>query len=147
MSFSISFPENTEEIIDEIRGAIGRLVSFYTQTAISGCANCSLDPISRKSTDSFCPNCGGDYFIPVYTEVQVSGHVTWKGTDLFDWQTGGQLFDGDCRVQIKNTARNRNLLEVSGYVMVDGRTLDIKQKIFRGVPQSNRIIIDLELNE
>jgi len=149
MSFTVSFPENTEEVIDAIRGAIGRLITFQTQVAISGCvaSGCSLDPISRKSTNSFCDTCGGDYFIPVYSGVLVSGHVTWQGADLIDWQTGGRLFEGDCRVQIKNTEANRNLVTTSGYILVDDRTLRIKRKIFRGVPDPNRIIIDLELNE
>lgn len=149
MSFSVSFPDNTEEVIDAIRGTIGRLVIFYTQVSVSGCvaSGCSLDPISRKSINSFCATCGGDYFIPVYSGIAISGHVTWQGADLFDWQTGGQLFEGDCRVQIKNTAEHRNIISTSGYVVVDDREFRIKSKLFRGVPEPNRIIVDLELNE
>jgi len=145
MSINISFPDDTEDIIDAIRGAIGRPVTFHSQTSISGCGTCTLDPISLRATDSFCPECGGDYYIPVLTDVVVTGHVTWKGVDLFDWQTGGQLFDGDCRVQIKHTDANLLLVTATGYVTVDGRDLSIKSKIFRGVPTSNRIIVDLEL--
>lgn len=149
MSFAVSFPDNTEEIIDSIRGAIGRLVTFYMQVSVSGCvaSGCSLDPISRKSTNSFCDTCNGDYFIPVYSGIAISGHVTWQGADLFDWQTGGQLFEGDCRVQIKYTEANENMINASGYVVVDDNTFRIKRKIFRGVPDTNRIIVDLELNE
>jgi len=145
MTISVSFPSNTGEVVDAIREAIGRPVIFHSQTSISGCGSCSLDPISRKSTDSFCTECEGDYFVPILTDFTVSGHVTWKGADLLDWQTGGQLFEGDCRIQIKHTTRNLNLVSVTGYVTVDGRDLSIAKKIFRGVPESNRIIVDLEL--
>ena len=145
MSINITFPDNTGEITDAIRKTIGRAVIFHSQTSISECGSCSLDPISRKSTDSFCSECGGNYFIPVFADVVVTGHVTWKGTDLFNWQTGGQLFEGDCRIQIKYTLRNLQLVTVTGYVTVDGQDFSMKSKIFRGVPESNRIIVDLEL--
>lgn len=145
MSINIVFPDNTEEVIDAIRLTIGRVITFHSQTSISGCSSCSLDPISGKSTDSFCSECNGNYFTPIFTDVVVTGHVIWKDTDLFNWQSGGQLFEGDCRIQIKYTPSNLELITVTGYVTVDGRDLSIKSSILRGVPESNRIIVDLEL--
>lgn len=145
MSINIVFPDNTEEVIDAIRSTIGRTITFHSQTSISGCSSCSLDPISGKSTDSFCSECDGNYFTPIFTDVVVTGRVTWKDTDLLDWQSGGQLFEGDCRIQIKYTPSNLELVTVTGYVTVDGRDLSIESNILRGVPESNRIIIDLEL--
>lgn len=129
-------------IIDDIRGIIGRQVVFYRAT-VSGCSVCSLDPITDTSTDSFCPTCSGIYWIKDYYTTTVTGHIIWGNVDSLDWRTGGQLFDGDCRIQIKLKDDTLDMIEATDYVVADGKVLEIKSHILRGVPTLNRVLVDL----
>jgi hypothetical protein len=140
---AITFPD-TVTIIDDIRSAIGRDIIFV-QATLSGCtySGCSLDPIANSSINSYCPACSGLYWIPIYSTVTISGHVTWAPSDYNNWQTGGQQIDGDCRVQIKYTPANVVVVESSKWVEVDGKKLQVRKKMLRGVKQLNRILIDL----
>ena len=144
---TITWPTNTEEVIDAIRGVIGRKVYFYKIDQTTECTVCELDPITGHSTDSFCPVCSGQYYVYTYSGVAVSGHVAWAGADQLNWLTGGQLFEGDCRVQIKYTVVNEQLLNDTKWVEIDSRTLMIDKIIPRGVPDQNRILIDLKEKE
>lgn len=138
----ITFPSNTEEIIDEIRGAIGRDVNFIT-TTFTECTVCELDPITDTSLDSFCIYCSGLYHIPVYSSYTTSGHIMWGNVDELNWVAGGQFFDGDARVQIKYTGTMLTVLDQLDHVEVDSKNFEVKSKIFRGVPSINRIILNL----
>lgn len=129
-------------IIDDIRNRIGRDVVFYT-TTISGCAVCSLDPVTNESTDSFCTTCSGVYWIRTFSGVAINAHVTWGSADELAWVTGGQFFDGDCRVQVKYTDTNATVIENTDYVDVDSRKMRIKSVIPRGVPEINRLLVNL----
>lgn len=129
-------------IIDDIRNRIGRDVSFYTLT-VSGCSVCSLDPNTNTSTDSYCVACNGEYWIPTFTENIINAHVTWGKADEFNWVSGGTFLDGDCRLQIKFSETNALILDSTDYVMVDDRKLRIKNIIPRGVPDINRLLINL----
>lgn len=140
---TITFPTNTTEVIDDIRGAIGRPVDFYSIVSTSGCPICALDPITNTSTDSFCPVCSGAYWLPTYNYTTISGHIMWGQIDKLQWESAGQYYDGDCRIQIKYTLANFDLLDNTEYVMVDGKKMDIRNKELRGVPQINRIILYL----
>jgi hypothetical protein len=137
----IVFPSNTKEIIDAIRGAIGRNVDFYVPT-ISGCDVCSLDPVTNTSTDSFCPVCSGEYWIKSYTTLTVSGHITWAPSDTLSWYAGGKVFDGDCRISIEYTDENSDAVEKADYIVADNKELEIRKTTFRGFQPINRIIID-----
>lgn len=139
---TIYWPSDTKSIIDDIRDAIGRPVTFYVST-VSGCSVCSLDPISNESTDSFCPSCSGLYWIPVYSGVEITAHITWGHSDNPYWYTGGQIYEGDCRIQIEYTPENVVIVDTSDYVEVDGKKMDIRPKILRGVKTLNRILLDL----
>ena len=81
--------------------------------------------------------------MPIYDIISISGHIIWGNVDQLNWVTGGQLFDGDCRVQIKHTPENVTVVEDAIKVIVDGKTMKIKNKILRGVQALNRILIDL----
>ena len=147
---SIVFPENTEEVIDAIRGAIGRLVDFYVVASSIACPVCDLDPTTQTSVDSFCPVCSGVYWIPVWSSISISGHITWGDVDLMGWQVGGKYFDGDARVQIKRTSEHITIVEQvqdNGYMVVDDKIMDIKSIIPRGVQSLNRILIDVKERE
>ena len=140
----ITWPNDTESIIDQIRGVIGRDITFYVVASSTACSVCSLDPVTNTSTDPFCLTCSGLYWIPVYSGVTVSGHVTWGHSELLNWQSGGQFFDGDCRVQIKYTVANLDAVDRMKWAVVDGKQLFFLKKILRGVKQLNRILIDLK---
>ena len=137
----IMWPSNTTEIIDKIRGAIGRDVTFYSPS-YSGCSTCSLDPVSQDSTDSFCPECDGVYWVSTFSGVTVSGHITWAGADILNWETGGQLFDGDVRIQIKKASGIIEMLDSTEYIIVDEKKVEEKSRILRGVKEINRVLID-----
>lgn len=131
------------EVVDAIRSAIGRETIWYTVASSIPCDICSLDPVTNTSTDSFCPQCSGFYWIPTYSGVTISGHITWGPADKLAWETGGQMFDGDCRVQIKYTPENASVVENAKWVVVDQRLMQINKINLRGVQQINRILVDL----
>ena len=140
---NIVFPDDTEDKIDAIRNAIGRTVTFVT-ISLTACDVCELDPITNTSLDSFCIHCSGLYWVPVPSGYDVTAHITWGNADILNWATAGQMFDGDCRVQVKSTAAITTVLENEiERVEVDGQNFEIKSKIYRGVPTINRILIDL----
>lgn len=143
----ISFPSDTEDTIDAIRNVIGRAVIFNVVASNNPCTVCDLDPVTNESTDPFCTTCSGLYWIPVISGASVQAHVTWAGADQLDWFPAGQVFDGDCRVQIKKTDANIYIIDNTKDITVDGKTMEIQKKIFRGVPELNRILIDLKEKE
>ena len=142
---TITWPSNTTDIIDQIRGAIGRDVTFYQKIGVTACtaSGCSLDPITNESTNSWCTVCSGNYWIPTYSGVTVSGHITWKGAEELGWVTGGQLDEGDCTVQIKYLTTTDEMIKDTAYVVVDNRQMEIVKVIPRGVPSVNRVIISM----
>jgi hypothetical protein len=87
--------------------------------------------------------CSGLGYIYTYSGTTVSGHITWGFSELLAWYTGGQQFDGDCRVQIEYTPEMVTVLDDTKWVIVDGKTMQIKKRIYRGVRPINRILIDL----
>ena len=143
---TITFPEDTESTIDSIRDAIGRPTEWHTVT-LSGCSLCELDPITNTSIDSFCPVCSGVYWIPTYEVTVISGHVTWGYSEQLGWVTGGQLAEGECRVQIKYTVANLDIIENAEKIFVDGKEMQMEKKTLRGVKNINRILIDLNEKE
>jgi hypothetical protein len=134
-----------KEVTDAIRGAIGRDVTFWTIASTSGCsqAGCDLDPITNTSTNSFCPVCSGAYYIYTYSGSIINAHVTWGYSEQMGWVTGGQLDEGECRVQIEYTPANVIIVDSTKWVTVDNRTMQIVKKIYRGIQLINRILIDL----
>lgn len=144
--FNITFPTDTESIIDAIRGAIGRDITLFVPV-VSGCTVCSLDPINNTSTDAFCPICSGQYWITTYSGYTVSGHVTWGPEGIVKWVPGGQYFDGDCLVQIKYTDEAVTVVDHCHHLIVDNKKLTIKSKVYRGVQNLNRILLNLQEDE
>jgi len=140
---NITFPSNTKTVIDAIRGVLGRGVEFITTESGNPCPVCDLDPIANTSTDSFCETCSGMYWIPVYETYTISGHITWGQADILDWQSAGQLFDGECRVQVEYTDTNITILDKTEYLVVDNKKMEVKKRIERGVPTLNRVLLDL----
>jgi len=143
---TISWPTaHDKEVTDAIREAIGRDVTFWYLAGTTPCTEptCSLDPVTNTSTNSFCAVCSGLYNIPIYSGAVINAHVTWGYSEQLGWVTGGQLDEGECRVQIEYTPANVTIVNTTKWVEVDSRIMQIIKKIYRGVQSINRILIDL----
>jgi hypothetical protein len=138
----IQFPDNSTEIIDQIREEIGRPATFFIKESVD-CPNCILDPVTNTSTNSFCPVCSGIGYLVAYSGVVISGHITHAPGEIQQWSSGGYVFDGDAKLQIKYTLTNREIVARTSYVLIDEQAYTIKKKTLRGVREINRIILDL----
>lgn len=144
MPFTITWPPDTREVIDKIRGAIGREITIYVSVTGIPCLTCSLDPTTNLSTDPFCPECGGNYWKETVSGWTCSAHVRWRRTDQPLWTPGGIIEEGDCYVTIANSGSALYNVQNSKYFEVDGiDTLYMKSYHLRGVQQPNRIRVTL----
>lgn len=125
----------------------GRPVTFNVVATQSGCFACSLDPISDTSVDSYCPVCSGVYWFKIYSGWDVTAHVTWGRSEDRDWQTGGMVDNGECSVKFMHTPEAESIVQNAEYVVVDERTMNVQKVILRGIPQVNRIIVNLKEKE
>jgi hypothetical protein len=125
-----------------MRSADGREIFFYTVSGVD-CPVCSIDPVTNTSTNPYCVTCDGRGYLYTYSGVSISGHITWGQADILKWQSGGQFSEGDCRIQVEYTQTILDTLENTVYVMVDGKKCTIRKTMYRGVPQLNRILLDL----
>lgn len=138
----IAFPSDTREITNAIRGAIGRAVYFYHDD-MTECTACKLDPITNTSTNPYCVVCSGQHFIHSFKPTTISGHVTWAPSETMHWTQGGQYNQYSCRVQIEFTPGNISVLDKTIYVIVDDKQLRVEKSTLRGVPEINRVLLDL----
>ena len=144
----ITWPSNTDDTISDIIDAIGRQVTFYVYSSYPCPASgCYLDPVTGESTNSFCTTCSGDYWIKVYSGVDVQAHVTWKYADYNNWQTGGYVFHGDGIIKVMLENDTLDLLDNTAYIGVDDKQVNIEKITLRGVPSPNRVIIDFKEKE
>lgn len=141
------FPLDTRATISGIIDMIGRDILFYNVVSISGCYSCSLDVISNTSTDSYCPVCSGNYWIPTYSGTQVKAHITYGTVDDKSWTTGGLVDNGQIEVKFMHTQELEDLVNEAKFFVVDNRELDVKKITPRGAPQTNRIIVQLKEKE
>ncbi len=143
-----AFPTNTRELIEQMINYDGRDVTIYTVETVSGCALCNLDPFSDTSTDSYCPSCSGLYWIPTYSGWTTTAHVTWGRSEDKAWETGGMIDNGECSVKIMHSQEAEDLVYNAAFIVVDGREMNVQPGIIlRGVPQVNRIIVNLREKE
>jgi len=140
---TIEFSTDCRSVINSIRETIGRPVTFYVTTETL-CSGCTLDPVSNTSTNSLCPICSGYGYERTISGYTVTAHITWGKSDILNWQSAGQLFDGDCRLQVEYIPETITVLNLNPYVEVDGKKMKILNKIPRGVPTLNRILLGLE---
>jgi hypothetical protein len=141
------FPDNTRDSIQEIIDMIGRTVTFYDEVTVSGCGACSLDPIANTSTDSFCPVCYGTYWIPIYSGLPLTAHITYGQVDDKSWQTGGILDNGTITAKVMYSGWIADWINEAEYVVIDDREFDVVNVDIRGVPSVNRIIVRLKEKE
>jgi len=142
---AITFPSNTKDTIDDIRDAIGRTIIFNQWLSDVPCtvSGCSLDPVTNVSTNSFCPVCGGLYWQTAVTGASVTAHVRWKSMDKQTRYSAGDVFEGECRVQLEYIPANITIINASETVQVDGKLMSIDKRIYKGVPELNRIVLIL----
>jgi hypothetical protein len=140
---NIVWPSNTTDVVDAIREAAGRPITINYIASVSGCSNPtdSLDPISNKSTNSLCPTCSGQYWIPKIAHYTVNAIIQWGVADDAKWYTGGETHEGDCTAQIKYDASVDHIYQTSMTAVVDNRQMTIHRAIFRGTPTVNRVIL------
>ena len=142
------FPSNSKDIIEKIITQVGRPVTFYTVVSVSGCYLCAYDPISDTSTDSFCPVCSGEFWIPTYSGSVFTSKVTWGMSEYNDWVTGGHVENGDCELTLLYAPETETIVHDAKYVVVDDRKLNLKKIILRGIkPTYNRILVVLKEKE
>lgn len=143
------WPSDTTEQIENIIGMIGRNVEFFYIYSSYACPDPtdSLDPITNKSTNSFCATCSGEYWIPLYSGVTMSAHITWK----FDYEnyfgTGGINLIGDARVKVLHSEERENIIKESKFVLVDNRVMNVERITLLGAPGINRIVVDVKERE
>lgn len=145
---TITFPSNTKTIIDQIRDAIGREVTFIEE-AYSPCtaSGCGLDPITNTAINSFCTVCSGEGFTVTISGTGLTAHITWKPENVLNWIVAGQYFTGDCLLQVEYTSNNRELIEDAKYVVVDDKRMRVESIMPRGVPAINRLLLECKLEE
>lgn len=140
----ITFPDNTREIINAIRDTIGRDITIIYRAGEIGCSVCSLDPVNNTSTDPFCPVCSGNYWIPVISGEVRKAHVFWKKGQVIDWIPGGVYYDADVTAQIEYSGNIEHILDNAEYIVIDGKKFEEKERIYRGIPAINRLILLLK---
>lgn len=140
----ITWPESqVRNTIDAIRDAIGREIQINIMVSGIGCYNCSLDPITNTSINSFCPVCHGTYWRNTTSGYLVSGHVRWASLESPVLQAGGRLPEGDCKVTIAYTEANLYAVDHARDFVVDGKRATLKSYRLKGVHLPNRIAINL----
>lgn len=143
---TIPFPTDTRDQISGIINEIGRDVELFYVYSSYACSACVLDPITNTSTDSFCPVCSGEYWIPQYSGINIRAHVTWKYDYEDNFHTGGHVINGDARVKYLHTPEIETLTKQAAYFIVDGKVLDVEKETLLGVG-INRISVDLKERE
>lgn len=141
----VIFPSGTRDTIENIINEIGREVTFVTSTK-SGCFNCSLDPVTNTSVNTYCTICSGVYWIPTYSSNAIVAHVTWKYSDDKQFNTGGMTFLGDGIVKVMYSGPYMEIIDNADYMVVDGKKVDLQKVTLLGVPSINRISIDFKEN-
>jgi hypothetical protein len=87
------------------------------------------------------------YWINTYSGWATTAHVTWGRSEDRDWQTGGMIDNGQCSVKFMHTPEAEEVVHNAEYVIVDDREMDVEKIILRGVPEVNRIIVNLKEKE
>lgn len=135
----ITWPTNTKEIIDEIRGTIGREIEIFTKEELGQCTSCTLDTKTNKSIDPFCSTCSGTGYIYTISGTTVSAHVNWGYLDRGIFFATGKIRDGDCKATIEYTENNLDLIDRSIKFIVDDKDLYLIEYDLKGVKEINRI--------
>lgn len=143
----ITFPQDTTDIIDSIRGAIGREITAYIPVSGIACSICSLDLVTNLSTDPFCTVCGGYYWKDTVSAYVMSAYIFHPSLDTPVRVAGGYIVTGDTFIQVKYTQSSYAAVNTAESFLVDGKEYLKKDISLRGVPSINRIVVTLEEQE
>lgn len=146
----IAWPDNTTEIIDDIRDVIGRDITIMVTISGIPCpvSGCDLDPVTQLSTNQFCPVCGGEFFINTLSGFVTKAHITeLSDVDRQIWESGGTIVKGDHLVQFKLTVSSLAAVEDADFYIVDGKEFIQEDVSFRGVQELNRVLVTLVQRE
>ena len=138
----ITYPTNNRDVINNIREAIGRDITFITKIE-TDCPSCDINPVSNTSTNPYCPICSGIGYLYTLSGYTVGAHITWGKADITSWQSVGSTINGDCLVQVESLPETLNAINNSDYVVVEDKRLTIRKRIPRGTPTINRYLLDL----
>ncbi len=142
----IAWPDNTTEIIDDIRDVIGRDITIVVTVSGIPCpvSGCDLDPVTGLGTNQFCPVCGGEFFINTTSGFITNAHITeLNNLDRPVWTSGGTIVEGDTLVQFKLTVSSLAAVENAESYIVDGKDFIQEDVSFRGVQDLNRVLVTL----
>lgn len=133
------------DFLHALESGVWREVEFIELLSVSGCPNpqCSLNPVTDTSTNSFCPICSGLYWIPFYSGYDINAHVTWRESEQLNWYSAGQQFVGDVNVKIIYTDETYDMVRNTKHVLVDDREMEITKVTLLGAPTINRILVAL----
>lgn len=119
--------------IDNVRGQIGRYVTFYT-------------PIAGQNTDFVA---SGFYnpltftgYVPTFETTEVLARVHWAGDERITATPGGKYFVGDCSLTIDPSYHDlaqRCMTSDEGKVVVDTKEVTITSIDPMGAPTVNRL--------
>ena len=140
---NITFPTNTKEVIDTIRGVIGEDVLINIYGIPTTCSACFLDPTTNLSADPLCPVCSGFYYIVALEPESISGHVRWHPYDEAIYTPGGIVNEGDCVVTIPYDLETLEKVKAAESFTVGGFRLLLYKYVLRGKP-INRIRLILK---
>jgi hypothetical protein len=142
---TIIWPSNTKEIIDKIRGTIGRDITIHYPSSGITCSACATDPFTGNSIDPYCTVCGGDGIVTSGLEITISAHILWNRTNSHYNATAGEIFTGDCKATIDRDIDNIiTIIETADYFLVDDEKLYLESYDPRGVQEINRLALQLK---
>ena len=141
---TITWPENTKEVIDSIRGVIGREITIHYTSSGVPCPTCTLDSLTGRPYDPFCSTCGGDGIVTSGIDLTVSGHVLWSRVDSHYNSPAGRISTGDCKVTVEYTDNIITIINSADYFLVDDERLYLEDYDLRGVKEINRVALQLK---
>jgi len=132
-----------QDRIDEVRGYIGRTVTFHVPT-LTACTLCVAsgyyDAASNSTTYFTCPVCAGQYYMPGYTDTNVLARVHWTNDEAITATPGGKFYHGDASVHInpEYLSLAESTQVENGKVTVDSHDMTISKILPQGAPTINR---------
>jgi hypothetical protein len=132
-----------QDRIDEVRGYIGRNVTFHVPS-LTPCTLCVAsgyyDPVNDITTFFTCPICAGQYYLPTTTTTEVLARIHWTSDEAITATPGGKFYTGDANIHISPDYLSlaESTQTEKGKVVIDGHDMTILKIIPQGAPTINR---------
>lgn len=137
-------PDQIKSDIDNLRGWIGRDVTFYT-TEHSPCSLCLAsgyyDSITDTSYYTTCPICSGSFYTDLAAATVVNARIRWTSDEAIVATPAGKYYTGDATIHIepKYLVLAQSAQDRGGKVVVDGHDMTISKIIPLGTITTNRL--------